>query len=274
MLLEIFDTGYFYADGGAMFGSTPKVLWEQQYPADDQNRCVLAMRSVLFKTDDGRVVLIDTGIGKKHLEQIASYGFFDCKDLKELLAERGVCPEEVTDVILTHMHFDHSGGCTEPDGKGGLQVSFPNARHWVSRKQWEYAQNPHPLEADSFFAEDLQEVEEQGLLRLMDGSFQLCPCLRVEVYDGHSPKQLVPIMRQTDREVVFAGDVLPLVASIKLEWISAYDTDILASYDSKKRLLEEAATQQQEIIFCHDATCTSAFVRKTTNSKRPFESMR
>ena len=137
MKLQIIDTGYFYADGGAMFGAIPKSAWSRRYPSDETNGCVLAMRSLVIKTDDGRIVLVDNGAGNKHLKQLSYYRFFNLVDLGTELRNRGIQPEEITDVVLTHLHFDHCGYTTQKDeSTGHLFLSFPNANHWVSRKQW------------------------------------------------------------------------------------------------------------------------------------------
>ena len=139
--IEIIDTGYFYADGGAMFGAIPKTAWSRKYPSDEMNGCVLAMRSLLVQTAD-RCLLIDTGAGYKHLKSLSYYRFFGLKDLKEELRLRHISPDEITDVILTHLHFDHCGYCTlEEENK--LQLAFPNATYWVSEKQWHAFRRPH-----------------------------------------------------------------------------------------------------------------------------------
>ena len=131
MILQIIDTGYFYADGGAMFGAIPKSAWSRRYPSDETNACVMAMRSLVIRTDDGRVVLVDNGAGNKHLKQLGYYRFFNLVDLGEELRKLGILPETVTDVVLTHLHFDHCGYTTRRDeSTGHLSLSFPNATHW------------------------------------------------------------------------------------------------------------------------------------------------
>ena len=155
MDIQLIDTGFFHADGGAMFGAVPKTAWSRRYPSDEHNGCILAMRSVLVRDGNGKTVLVDNGAGNKHLKQLGYYNFFDLVDLREELQRRGVACEEVTDVVLTHLHFDHCGYTTQkeeqPDGKPLFKMAFPNATHWVSRAQWENFLHPNALETDSYF---------------------------------------------------------------------------------------------------------------------------
>jgi glyoxylase-like metal-dependent hydrolase (beta-lactamase superfamily II) len=263
MKLELLETGYFYADGGAMFGAVPKAAWRRRYPVNEQNGCVLAMRSLLVTTGDGRIVLIDNGAGNKHLKQFSYYKFFDLVDLNEALAGRGISPGQITDVVLTHLHFDHCGYTTYKDeGSGELRLSFPEATHWVSRKQWENCLQPNPLEKDSLLIENIRPVNDAGKLLLTDEDTCLCPGINLRLYDGHTPGQLVPYIQTAGRTVVFAGDVIPLAASVSPEWISAYDTFPVTSYYEKVRLLEEAAEEKQAVIYCHDAYTPCTGIKK------------
>lgn len=260
MSIQIIDTGYFHADGGAMFGAIPKSAWSRRYPSDDTNACVMAMRSLVVKTDDGRVVLVDNGAGDKHLRQLGYYRFFGLADLGAELRSRGIQPEAVTDVVLTHLHFDHCGYTTRRDeATGQLSLSFPNASHWVSRRQWENSLHPNALERDSYFIENMRAAADAGLLKLIDTDTPLCPQIELRIYDGHTPGQIAPYIHTEERTFVFAGDVIPLAASVSPEWISAYDTYPVTSYNEKLRMLEEAAREGQAIIYCHDAytRCTT-----------------
>lgn len=266
MDIQLIDTGFFYADGGAMFGAIPKTAWSRRYPSDEQNGCILAMRSALVRTDEGRIVLIDNGAGSKHLKQLAYYRFFDLADLGEELKKRGVACEEVTDVVLTHLHFDHCGYTTQREEPTGdtprFRLAFPNATHWVSRSQWENFLHPNVLEADSYFPENMQAVADSGKLRLIDADTDLCPAIRLRLFDGHTPGQIAPYITTSSRTYVFAGDVIPLAASVSPGWISAYDTYPVASYGEKVRMLEEAASKGQALIFCHDAYTRCTTVRR------------
>lgn len=263
MSIQLIDTGYFHADGGAMFGAIPKTAWSRRYPSDEANGCVMAMRSAVVATEDGRKILIDNGTGDKHLKLLSYYKFFDLVDLGEALRLRGIAPEEITDVVLTHLHFDHCGYTTRlEESAKNLTLSFPNATHWVSCRQWENALRPNPLEKDSYFPENMEAVEKAGLLRLFEEDTFLCPQLELRLFDGHTPGQIAPYIYLPEGTFVFAGDVIPLAASVSPEWISAYDTYPVTSYQEKIRMLEEAAGKGQILIYCHDAYTRCSTVKK------------
>lgn len=266
MEIDIIDTGCFYADGGAMFGAIPKTAWSRRYPSNEKNGCILTMRSLLISKYPEKIILVDNGAGNKHLDQLSYYNFFNLVDLEEELRKKGITPEQVTDVILTHLHFDHCGYSTRKEEKTGeLYPSFPNATHWVSRKQWENFLHPNPLEKDSYFMENMQAIADKGLLRLIDTDTKLCPDIELRIFDGHTPGQLVPYITTSEQTFVFAGDVIPLVASVSPEWISAYDTYPVTSYQEKVRMLEEAAREGQVLIYCHDAYTKCSTVKKVNN---------
>lgn len=265
MKIQIIDTGYFLADGGAMFGAIPKTAWQRRYPCNENNGCILAMRSLLVETDDGRIVLIDNGAGDKHLKQLAYYKFFGLKDLGDELQKRGIRKEEVTDLIFTHLHFDHCGYTTRLTDEKRYILSFPNATHWVSKKQWENACTPHPLEAGSYFKENIQPAADAGLVHLIDKTTTIGNSLRLCLFDGHTPGQIVPYINDGRQTYVFAGDVIPLIASVSPEWISAYDLDPRHSYHEKIRMLEEAVRERQALIYCHDAYHPCSTVKKVND---------
>lgn len=263
MKTEQIDTGYFYADGGAMFGAIPKTAWSRRYPSNKTNGCILVMRSLLVTTNEGKIILIDTGAGDKQLRKLSYYRFFDFVDLSEELRKRGIEPGDVTDVVLTHLHFDHCGYATRINNENGQTVaSFPNATHWVSRRQWENFSHPNPLERDSYLMENMEAIEQAGLLRLIDEDTPLSPAVSLRLFDGHTPGQIVPYIRMPEQMLVFAGDVIPLAASVSPEWISAYDTYPVTSYAEKVRLLEEACRENQTIVYCHDAYTTASTIKK------------
>ena len=266
MEIDLIVTGCFYADGGAMFGAIPKTAWSRRYPSNEKNGCILTMRSLLISKYPEKIILVDNGAGNKHLDQLSYYNFFNLVDLEEELRKKGITPEQVTDVILTHLHFDHCGYSTRKEEKTGeLYPSFPNATHWVSRKQWENFLHPNPLEKDSYFMENMQAIADKGLLRLIDTDTKLCPDIELRIFDGHTPGQIVPYITTSEQTFVFAGDVIPLVASVSPEWISAYDTYPVTSYQEKVRMLEEAAREGQVLIYCHDAYTKCSTVKKVNN---------
>ena len=261
MKLHTIDTGYFYADGGAMFGAIPKSSWSRRYPCDEQNACVLAMRTLVIEEDDGRIILVDNGAGYKHLKALSYYRFFGLQDLHEALRKRGIKSTDITDMVFTHLHFDHCGYTTlrDPDSEA-LRLAFPNATHWVSRRQWENFRHPHPLEQGSYFPEDMLSVEAAGRLRLIaEEETQLSPHVCLRLFDGHTPGQIAVYCEQPGRTYLFAGDVIPLAAHLSLEWISAYDNEPLLAYEAKMRMLQTATEEKQALIYCHDAhtLCTT-----------------
>lgn len=260
--IDMIDTGYFYADGGAMFGAIPKTAWHRKYPSDENNGCILAMRSLLITTANQRRILIDTGAGFKHLRSLSYYRFFGLHNLEDELSTRNLRPDDITDVILTHLHFDHCGFCTQEEN-GKVRMTFPKARHWVSLRQWHNLLHPNALEKESYFKKDMQAVEESGQLQLLSEDLILTPDVTLRLFDGHTAGQIVPYIRTASETVVFAGDVIPLFASISPEWISAYDIMPLTSYEGKCRLLEQAVREQQRIVFCHDAYTASTRIKKT-----------
>lgn len=263
MKIELIEAGRFYADGGAMFGAIPKTAWKRRYPSNEDNGCILTMRCALVTSPDGKIILIDNGAGNKHLDKLSYYNFFGLNDINNELCQRNILPEQVTDIVLTHLHFDHCGYTTLKDEKSGMIVpAFPNATCWVSVSQWENFLHPNPLEKDSYFYENLLPVFDAGKLNLINEETMLCEGLTLRIYNGHTPGQLVPYIKTATHTFVFAGDVIPLAASVSLEWISAYDTYPVTSYNEKGRLLEEAAALNQQLIYCHDAYTAYSGIKK------------
>ncbi|MCC8170722.1 MAG: MBL fold metallo-hydrolase [Parabacteroides sp.] len=272
MTLDLFETGRFYADGGAMFGAIPKTAWRRRYPCDEYNSCLLAMRCMLVRPGNGRVVLVDAGCGDKQLPQLGYYRFTGLKSLEAELDTRGVSCEQVTDVVLTHLHFDHCGAATLRDKDSGLvRPAFPNAVYWVGEAQWQNFIQPHPLEKDSYFTENMLPVVAAGKLRLVTEDTELCRGVRLRLYNGHTPGQLAVYADTATETVVFAGDVVPLAASVSLAWISAYDLSPLVSYSEKIRMLDEAVTQGQRMVFCHDTYTVSARIKKSGSFYKAYD---
>jgi glyoxylase-like metal-dependent hydrolase (beta-lactamase superfamily II) len=248
---RILETGFFYADGGAMFGAIPKRAWSRKYLSDAENTCVMAMNCVLVWNDQ-QVILLDTGVGTKDLGRLSYYRFFNEKPIIESVRSCGFEPEQVTAVILSHLHFDHCGGCTYTDEFGNLKNTFPNAVHYVGKAQWENYLSPHALEKDSYRLKDLFPVSEQGLLTLIDTDTELFPGLNVALHDGHTVGQLVTSFRSGDRWIYFPGDVIPTRAHFSDEWISAYDPHPLASFEAKQKIKKEIENKNITLIFYHD----------------------
>jgi len=250
---RILQTGSFLADGGAMFGAVPKRAWSRKYPSDEQNRCRLAMNCLLVWNDD-RVILLDSGVGNKELGKLSYYEFGDRTDLRELISLQGFSPEQVTDVVLSHLHFDHCGGCTYRDPEGNLRITFPNARHRVSEKQWQNYLHPNALEKDAYRPEDMMPIFNAGLIHRIDSDFELCENFYLKLFDGHTQGQIVSFITSEDgQELLFPGDVIPTKAHLPDDWISAYDVEPLKSLAGKTALRNRTKQKNRTTIFYHDS---------------------
>jgi len=253
MKYRILQTGFFLADGGAMFGAIPKRAWNRKYPSDEENRCCLAMNCLLV-WNENRIVLLDTGVGNKELGKLSYYKFRDRKDLRELVRLHGFNPEQVTDVVLSHLHFDHCGGCTYRGKEGNLQITFPNATHWVSERQWQNYLQPNALEKDAFRPEDLLPVFDAGLIRRIDSDFELFENFYMKLFDGHTQSQIVSFIKEKNQHgLLFPGDVIPTKGHLSDEWISAYDVEPLQSLAAKITLKEWTRQKNIKTIFYHDS---------------------
>lgn len=249
---HIIDAGYFLADGGVMFGPIPKKYWSKKYPVDENNMCVLSMRCLFIETES-RKILVDTGAGDKQLPKLKYYQLHKMKNIVDEIARIGYQPFEVTDVILTHLHFDHCGAATQFDDSYDVIPTFPNATYWVSRKQWENYRNPSPFEAGAFFAENIEPVYESGQLHFVENDMELFDACRVKLFDGHSPGQLVVFFETDDEKFVYPGDVIPTSLNFSLNWLSAFDNCASTAYSEKKRLLNLVNDENRTFIFYHDA---------------------
>lgn len=259
------ETGNFMADGGAIFGVIPKVMWEKRYPADEENYCNLAMRSLLVETAD-RLVLIDTGMGNKQSEKFYSYCKLNGEDsLSGSLKNAGFSPEDITDVILTHLHFDHDGGHVAKDNKGQLSLVFPNATHWVSKAQWENYLDSNIREGAVYFPEDMMPVKEAGMLKIIENEGEHIPGVDFRLFNGHTPGMIIPVVNYKSKKIVFTADLIPLVANIPLAWISAYDLFPLTSIAEKKEFLTEAVENEYILFFEHDLYSECCTLKKSNH---------
>lgn len=274
MNFRLINTGCFYADGGAMFGSVPKVAWSRSYPVNERNLCVLAMHAGIIQTDDGHIIVVDPGVRPDQLKDSPAiyYQFHDMVDICDSLRQMNIQPEEVTDVIFTHLHFDHCGAAVRKQANGIPEPVFPNAVHWVSRAQYENERTPHPLEAESFLPKNTEMLDKYGLLRCIEATAQPYESLRMQLYDGHSSGQIAAYIRTTisstgtSETIVFPGDIIPLASHIVQERISAYDLFPTLSYNGKTEILEKAASGNHLLIFYHDAYTPCATIKKMRTS--------
>lgn len=257
------ESGYFSTDGGAMFGIMSRKIWSGKYPVDDENRCPLAMRC--FFIDFGqRKVIFDTGVGQKPIG-MDYYRFHHVIDIRQALAEKGYQPEDVTDVVLSHLHFDHCGGCTFLDEKGDIQITFPNAKHWTTLAQWQNSLQPGPWEGDAYLRENLQAVDEAGLLQkleLNDDGIEIFPGLQLKKAQGHTFDQLVAFAQTDQGNFCISGDVVPMCLHINAACIAAIDNHAALAVTEKARVLQEAFQQNYHMVFYHDAVTAYASLRQ------------
>ncbi len=272
MKLDKIEAGSFLADGGAMFGVVPKRVWQKRYPCNEDNFCTLMMRCLVIKTNE-RLIVVDTGTGEKQLDYLKYYQFRDLVNFDTELRRLGYSASEVTDVILTHLHFDHCGSCTRfGNDKSDIVLTFPNADYWVGKTQWENFLNPNVREGDSYFPENMLPVEKAGKLKLVENDLFICPEVEVRLFNGHTTGQLAPYIHWENKTLVFCGDVIPFQAALPIAWVSAYDTFPITSMEDKERMLNEAVEKQQILFFEHDAYNECCTVHKVNGKYRVLQS--
>jgi len=254
MQLLPIHTGNFKLDGGAMFGVVPKTIWNKAYPSDEDNLINLAMRCLLV-VDGDRRILIDNGIGNKQDEKFfGHYHLNGNQSLVGSLHEVGYTPEDITDVFLTHLHFDHCGGTVKYNtDHSGFELTFPRATHWLSKPQWDWAIHPNKREKASFLHENMMPVHESGKLKLFNQPFELLPGFEIRIYNGHTVGQAIPFIKTGSHTVVFMADTTPTSAHVPLPYIMSYDTQPLISLAEKETFLNEAVDKNYILYFEHDA---------------------
>lgn len=255
--------GQLRLDGGAMFGIVPRPLWERRIPPDARGRIPLAMRCLLAE-GHGRVILIDNGLGDKYDPKFADIYGVDQQsaELHRSLAAAGFSADDVTDVVLTHLHFDHCGGSTTRRADGRLALTFPNATYHLQRTHWEWAQ-VSPREQASFLPENIAPLQASGQLRLHEGSRELLPGIELIVVDGHTRGQQLVRVHDGPDSLLFAADLLPTTAHVPLLWIMAYDVAPLDTIAEKQRILRRAADEQWLVFFEHDVATATARIEVT-----------
>lgn len=276
MKLYSINTGHFKLDGGAMFGVVPKSLWNKANPADDNNMCSWAMRCLLVEHGNYRI-LIDNGMGDKQDEKFFGHYYLHGEDtLEKSLAEHGFKPEDITDVFLTHLHFDHCGGSIKRDDAGNLVPVFPKALYWTNQKHWQSATAPNDREKASFLKENILPIEEHGLLRFIEGSDgdEWLQDFRVRHVNGHTDDMMLPQIRYNDTTILYCADLIPSVHHLPLPWVMAYDMRPLETLKEKKSLLQEAVANNWVLYFEHDPEiecCTLQQTEKGIRVKQTFK---
>lgn len=260
MKLYPIEAGNFKLDGGAMFGVVPKTIWNKTNPADSNNLIDMAARCLLIEDGD-RLTLIDTGMGNKQSEKFFGYyNLWGDESMDRSLKKYGFHRDEITDVFLTHLHFDHCGGCIEWNkDHTGYQPAFKNARFWSNKEHWKWATEPNAREKASFLKENILPIEESGQLNFIERptyeNYVKSTELGFGVFfaDGHTEKQMIPQIQYQDKTLVFMADLLPTAGHIPLPYVMGYDTRPLLTLDEKKAFLEKAVDEGYYLILEHDA---------------------
>lgn len=277
MKLYPIETGNFKLDGGAMFGVVPKSIWQRTNPADSNNMCPWSMRCLLIEDDD-RLMLVDTGMGDKQSEKFFSYYYlFGDNTLQKSIEALGFSLDDITDVILTHLHFDHCGGAIAHNGSNGYRPVFKNATYWSSERHWKWATEPNRRERASFLKENIMPIEESGQLKFINRTGNLTenafPNIDFLFVDGHTDSQMLPMINYKGHKLVFMADLLPSVGHIPLPYVMGYDTRPLITLKEKGDFLATAATENYILFLEHDHAnecCTLQHTEKGVRLKDTF----
>jgi len=269
MQLYKIETGYFKLDGGAMFGVVPKVLWSRTNPADENNLCPWAMRSLLVE-DGNRLILIDNGIGDKQDDKfLKHYYLHGDVNLHSSLAKHGFSADDVTDVFLTHLHFDHCGGSVKWNAdRTSFEMTFKNAKYWSNKEHWQWATEPNNREKASFLRDNIIPIQEAGHINFVEKEGELFNNFKTLFVNGHTEAQMIPHITYKDKTIVFAADLLPSTGHIPLPYVMGYDTRPLLSLTEKEKFLKQAAEQEYVLYLQHDNYSECCTVEQTDRGVR------
>lgn len=270
MKLYTINTGHFKLDGGAMFGVVPKSIWNKLNPADENNMCSWAMRCLLVE-DGKRLTLVDTGIGNKQDDKFFGYYYLHGNDdLDRSLSKYGFSRNDITDVFLTHLHFDHCGGAIKrEDGK--LVPAFPNATFWSNSRHWQWATEPNAREKASFLKENILPLQESGQLKFVDDNStnaDLPGDLKVRMVFGHTEAMMLPQVSYKGREILYMADLIPSAAHIPIPYVMAYDMFPLTTLNEKTSFLTEAVQNDYVLYFEHDRETECCTLQQTEKGIR------
>ena len=268
MKLYSVETGLFKLDGGAMFGVVPKSIWQNTNPADENNLCTLAMRSLLIE-DGNKLILVDTGIGNKQSEKSLSYYHLHGNySVDKSLAAHGFCRDDITDILLTHLHLDHVGGAIEREGEQ-LKPAFKNATYWSNEQHLNWAIHPNERERASFLPENIIPIKESGQLKFIpsDNSF-LTANVQIRFTYGHTDAMMLPQINYKGQTILYAADLIPTIGHIPIPYVAAYDVFPLKSMEEKKIILDEVYQEQFILFLEHDAIHECCTLIKTEKGIR------
>jgi glyoxylase-like metal-dependent hydrolase (beta-lactamase superfamily II) len=269
MKLHSIDTGFFKLDGGAMFGVVPKAIWNKTNPADANNLCTWAMRCLLIE-DGNRLILIDTGIGDKQDEKFFSHYYLHGNaTIDSSLAKLGFHREDITDVFLTHLHFDHVGGAIKREGDK-LIPAFKNAVYWINKKHWDWSLNPNDREKASFLKENILPIQESGQLRFIEAhdNVTFTDQISIRFVYGHTESMMLPLIAYKERQILYMADLLPSVGHLPLPYVMAYDMFPLQTLTEKKIFLNEAVANNYVLFLEHDPVNECCTLQQTEKGVR------
>lgn len=270
MNLHTINTGFFKLDGGAMFGVVPKSIWQKSNPADANNMCTWAMRCLLIEDGD-RLILIDNGIGDKQDEKFLGHYYLHGDDtLDKSLAAKGFSKDDITDVFLTHLHFDHCGGSIIRQADGRLRPAFKNAFYWSNAKHWDWAVNPNEREKASFLKENILPIQDSGQLRFIEDKEGVAfhKGINIRFAYGHTDAMMLPQILYKEKTIVYMADLLPSVGHIPLPYVMAYDMFPLKTLNEKKAFLQEAMDKQYILYLEHDPVNECCTLQQTERGIR------
>ena len=272
MQLYSINTGFFKLDGGAMFGVVPKSMWNKINPADENNMCTWAMRCLLVEDAD-RLILIDNGIGNKQDEKFFSHYYLHGEDtLDKSLAAAGFHRDDITDVFLTHLHFDHCGGSIVRRKSGdGYVPAFRNARYWSNQRHWDWATHPNAREKASFLKENILPIQESGQLNFVTEGQGIMPGFEIEFMNGHTEGMMLPKLNYKGRTVVFMADLMPSTGHLPIPYVMAYDTRPLITLEEKSKFLKTALEKDYLLFFEHDPVNECCSLQQTDKGIRTRE---
>jgi glyoxylase-like metal-dependent hydrolase (beta-lactamase superfamily II) len=275
MKVYTINAGHFKLDGGAMFGVVPKSMWKKLNPPDENNMCNWAMRCLLVE-DEGRLILIDNGMGNKQDEKFFGYYYLNGDDtLEKSLAKNGFSKDDITDVFLTHLHFDHCGGSIEKEGDQ-LIPAFKNATYWSNESHWQWAVHPNDREKASFLKENILPIQESRKLKFIETKegIEFAKNFKIRFVNGHTESMMLPEIKYKDKTIIYMADLLPSVAHIPIPYVMAYDTRPLETLKEKKSFLTEAQQKDFILFFEHDPEiecCNLQLTDKGIRSKETFK---
>lgn len=270
MKLYSINSGHFKLDGGAMFGVVPKSIWNKLNPADENNMCSWAMRCLLVETE-GRLILIDNGMGDKQNDKFFSFYYLHGNDtLEKSLKQHGFGFDDITDVFLTHLHFDHCGGSVKytDSSRTKLVPVFKNAKYWSNSKHWDWAVTPNNREKASFLRENILPIKESGQLHFIDKEGEWIPGFEVLIVNGHTEAMMLPLISYKGNKILYCADLMPSFAHIPLPYIMGYDVRPLQTLKEKETILPRAVAENWMLFFEHDPKNECCSLDKTERGIR------